>query len=210
MTTLCEWATLKLKPMIDIALTFIEQKLEADFVAPSPMIELANIAFIDPFQASTVGSHDVTNKLIISLVNIEEEKTLKNTSQKVPNGMGGYDYQEPPIFLNLYVLFSANFDIYTVSLRRINQVIAFFQKQKVFKGIDEPMLAAANIETLIFDIYSLSFEQMNHLWAVLGGKYTPSILYKVRLIQVQNAELQPIIPIIEIQLESNVSFNNPC
>jgi Pvc16 N-terminal domain len=26
----------------------------------------------------------------------------------------------------------------------------------------------------------MSFEQTNHLWSVLGGKYFPSVMYKVR------------------------------
>jgi hypothetical protein len=28
----------------------------------------------------------------------------------------------------------------------------------------------------------MSFEQVNHLWSILGGKYLPSVLYKIRQI----------------------------
>ena len=38
------------------------------------------------------------------------------------------------------------------------------------------------IEYLIVELYSLSFEQQNQLWASLGGKYMPSVVYKVRLV----------------------------
>jgi hypothetical protein len=33
---------------------------------------------------------------------------------------------------------------------------------------------------------SLNAEQINHLWAVLGGKYFPSVLYKVRMLTIED------------------------
>ena len=33
---------------------------------------------------------------------------------------------------------------------------------------------------------NLNFEQLNHLWGVLGGAYFPSVLYKVRLVKIRS------------------------
>jgi hypothetical protein len=33
---------------------------------------------------------------------------------------------------------------------------------------------------------SMNFEQVNHLWATLGGKYLPSVLYKVRMVAIED------------------------
>jgi hypothetical protein len=38
------------------------------------------------------------------------------------------------------------------------------------------------IEKLIFSLYNINFEQINHLWSTLGGKYLPSVLYKMQLV----------------------------
>lgn len=57
-------------------------------------------------------------------------------------------------------------------------VMQFFQANPVFDSLTSPNLDA-KIEKLLVKMHSLSFEQLNHLWGVLGGKYMPSVLYKV-------------------------------
>ena len=44
------------------------------------------------------------------------------------------------------------------------------------------------IEKLIVELYSLSFEQQHHLWGILGAKYLPSVMYRVRMITIQEAQ----------------------
>jgi len=36
----------------------------------------------------------------------------------------------------------------------------------------------------VVDLYTLNFEQVNHLWSTLGGKYLPSVMYKMRQITI--------------------------
>ena len=55
----------------------------------------------------------------------------------------------------------------------------FFQFQHVFTPITHPALDP-RIQKVIVDLCTLNFEQINHLWSTLGGKYIPSVLYKVR------------------------------
>jgi hypothetical protein len=40
------------------------------------------------------------------------------------------------------------------------------------------------IQKLITDLYTVNFEQLNQIWSILGGKYLPSVLYKVRQITI--------------------------
>jgi hypothetical protein len=53
---------------------------------------------------------------------------------------------------------------------------------------------------LSLDLFSLNFEQINHLWSTIGGKYFPSALYKVRLVTIEDqtnyANGEPIREII--------------
>jgi hypothetical protein len=47
----------------------------------------------------------------------------------------------------------------------------------------------------------MNFEQLNHLWGILGGKYLPSVLYKIRRVTVdEEATISEAGFIKEIQL----------
>lgn len=47
-----------------------------------------------------------------------------------------------------------------------------------------------HVEKIMMDVFSMNFEQINHLWGILGGKYIPSVLYKLRILPVQKSELK--------------------
>ena len=36
------------------------------------------------------------------------------------------------------------------------------------------------------ELYTMNFEQVNHLWSTLGGKYLPSVLYKMKMIVISD------------------------
>jgi hypothetical protein len=124
--------------------------------------------------------------LYVSVVNLEEEHTLRNTGHALRQN-GAVRYQEPPVHLNVYLLFAAAFDNYETGLLRLSQAIELFQSRRVFEAATaSPGIAfPVSLERLIFDFYDLTLEQLNHLWGVLGGAYFPSALYKVRLVTIQ-------------------------
>lgn len=150
----------------------------------------------------------------LSLVNIEEEKIFKEQNTTYINGDGTVEYRNPELKLNLYILISANYqnknqndpsDDYYEGLKQLSHVISFFQAKNVFTNDNTPVLADEdpNIKKLILELYSYSFEQMYNFWSVLGTKYLPSVLYKVRLIKIQEEELvSSALPIEEIDLLS--------
>ena len=81
--------------------------------------------------------------------------------------------------------------------------VGFFQAKNVFTNDNTPALAAEdpNIKKLILEFYSYSFEQMYNFWSVLGTKYLPSVLYKVRLLKIQeDIVVGDALPIEEIDL----------
>ncbi|MEL6143234.1 MAG: Pvc16 family protein, partial [Bacteroidota bacterium] len=41
-----------------------------------------------------------------------------------------------------------------------------------------------------FNIYTMTFEQLNHLWGALGGKQLPSALYRVYLVQLKDEQVR--------------------
>ena len=143
---------------------------------------LGNIALQDG-QVGT-GSQPIDDSLVLSLINIEEERTLKNEPNFRKAETGPVN-QNPPLYLNLYLLFSANLDDYAEALRFLSLILQFFQQHKSFTSAKYPILGESNIERMNFEIFDLSFEQTNNLWGILGSKLLPSILYKVRTVSIQ-------------------------
>ena len=141
---------------------------------------LGNIGKIVDSGESNEGED--SSGVIITLVNIEEDRISKN-----PDGI----YRQvdkviranPKILVNLYVLFSANLNIYPSALSRISNVIQCFQSNNFFTSDAFPTLDSA-IEKLHLEMYTMNFEQINHLWSTLGGKYLPSVLYKMKLVTI--------------------------
>jgi hypothetical protein len=42
------------------------------------------------------------------------------------------------------------------------------------------------IEKLILEMNSLNFDQLNQLWSIIGGKYQPSVVYRMRMVTVDS------------------------
>ena len=188
--------------MIAETIQFICDELNASQQLPKFAAMSGNIAYSGNGQPGI--EDDLLDNVVITLVNIEEEKTLKNGPHYVQNGES-LSKRNPTIFLNLYLLFSCADSNYFQALRKIQNVLLFFQKQYVFNKENSGSVfpSAAGVEKIILDLFTLNFEQINHLWGILGGKYTPSVLYKLRIVAVQNADLQDVAEIKEIKADAN-------
>lgn len=162
-----------LKDEINAYLKFSVGEESADTVKP------ANLLNQD-------GSIDATleNSLVLSVINIQEDRITKAQGHQLETINGQQVKLNPEIKLNVFVLFTANFKKYNESLKFLSYLISFFQSKNVFDAKNSPGLNTG-IEKLITDLYTISFEQQNNLWGSLGAKYMPSVVYKIRLINVQ-------------------------
>lgn len=143
----------------------------------TPRVELGNVARAYDTDTLT-GSDPIANRVILSLVNVEEDRVSKQQENYVKS-IVSTRYKSPPLFLNLYMLVSVNRNNYGQSLAWLTHVLQFFQFQNVFSPITHPSLDS-RILKLIVELHTLNFEQINHLWSTLGGKYLPSVMYKIR------------------------------
>lgn len=194
--------------MIDSALKFLTDEINAYLVlknepasAISPEIVLTNVAAED-------GNWAIPPKTLgLSLINIEEERVFKEQQTAFRNLNGDIEHYNPNLKLNLYILISANFaagdaggtanssGVYSEGLKQLSYVISFFQGKYVFTPDNSPSLPA-ELNKLVVELYSYSFEQQYNFWSVVGAKYLPSVLYKVRMVVYQEKALldqqQPI------------------
>lgn len=144
----------------------------------------------------------------ISVVNVEEETALRNTPH-AERRQGQLKYAEPPVYLNLYLLFAFEFQTYATSLVHLSKTIELFQSKRWFGQATQAGPGAipfpAKLEKLVFEMVNMNFEELNNLWGVLGGAYFPSVVYKVRLVKVQAAGEIDAPEITDIKIEEIVT-----
>lgn len=141
------------------------------------------------------------DRVAICLANIEEERIGKTQQAYLRGENGSHLKSNPDIKLNLYLLFVARFGKYKESLKAISQVVSFFQSRNVFDRRDYPEMDDS-LDKLIFELQTMDFEQMNHLWGALGAKHMPSVLYKMRMLTVEEEEIRgDVLPIREVNVE---------
>lgn len=152
-------------------------------ISGTSVVTLSNVAKED-------GAIEIpNNNLGLSLVNIEEERIGRDVVPHRVNPDNSISHLNPEIRLNLLVLFVAHFNDYKTSLQYISGLIRFFQKKSVFSPDTSPAMPLG-LKKLVVELQQLNFEQQNNLWAALGAKYLPSVLYKVRAISIQEGHIK--------------------
>jgi hypothetical protein len=189
--------------MIDQAFLLLCNELQSyiNVKDGSVNVIIDNIGLLETSKGDTL-----TNNIVITLVNVEEESTLKNQpAAKKPYHQHAV-YQNPAIYLNLYVLFTCNYtgNDYKLALKRLSYIIQFLQSKNSFSASSTVTggaldLGQAGISELKFtmELYTLTFEQINHLWGSLGGRQIPFVMYKLRLVGISERAILREVPLIE-------------
>ena len=188
--------------MLDVTLKFIAKELNAYLLSRTGA----------SFGAVEVGRLvDDTGKWAVkedhigaALVNVEEERTLKSQLPETVFLNGSHRVLEPTLRLNLHVMFAASFQRYDHALHYLAHVLTFFQAHPSFNQERYPDLDPG-IEKLNVELLSLGYEQLNQLWAFIGGKHLPSAVYKVRLVALQDVEptaIQPPVLSVDARVHS--------
>ncbi len=134
------------------------------------------------------------NKLLVTLVNVERETAGGITFVHRSSGER-LTKSSPPWQINLYVLVTAFFaeKQYGEGLRILSESLNYIQNHSV-------MNVPPSNDTLTIEPVNLSFTELSNLWSICGGAYQPSILCKIRLLELSADELRSTsIPITEKQ-----------
>ena len=180
--------------MLRTALEFLTEELNLYMKVKDP----ANFGNLDSVILSGLMNPDGTfaiptdqgndnMKVILTLINLEEDRIAESqlSYQKINSQI---QVINPPVNINAYVLFSVYASNYPTALRLLSNVIAFFQSNSVFTTEKYPHLNAKveedkpweKIGKLLVNLYGTTLEQQNNLWAALGAKYMPNVIYKIR------------------------------
>ncbi|UOQ52072.1 DUF4255 domain-containing protein [Hymenobacter cellulosivorans] len=134
------------------------------------------------------------NKLCVTLINLEQETATRNAPAG-KSAAGTSARLNPAIKLNLYVLCAANFTDYLEGLKFISYTLAFFQDRNVFTPQNSPRLDAG-FDKLIVELERTGYDEWSKVWGMLGGKYLPGVIYKLRMVPVQNERPGAALPVI--------------
>jgi hypothetical protein len=160
---------------------------------------------------AVVSDGGEVSKIILTLVNLEEDRisdaqyNYRKTDDKI-------QIINPPVNLNVFVIFSVFANNYSTALRLLSYVISFFQGNQVFDSDKYPGINAKvdndkpwqKVGRLLVNLHPITFEQQNNLWAALGAKYMPNVIYKIRTMSF--IDLEPKMeapPITEVTISDN-------
>lgn len=144
---------------------------------------------------------NVTNKILLFLTAIE-----RDSSTRAAEPPGRAFSGTSPLYLNIYVMVAANFtgQHYPDALRLLSLAVGFFNERAVLDRFNSPDLDKS-IGKLILDIENTTPQVASNIWGVLGGRYLPSVLYRVRVLAIDNDAIRGRLPRVN---EPAVAANN--
>lgn len=183
--------------MIDAVLRFLAEQTNA-FLLRRTGSELGAVV-VGPIVDAAGALQHGSNELRLTLFAADEER---NTREQLPQRSlvaGREVLLPPPLKLNLTLLVSANFQQYEQGLRHLSQVLKFLAARPLFTAAESPGLPDG-LERLAMDLIGHAPEQLNQIWACIGARHMPHLIYRARAVLLQDTE--PVgsgAPIIEIQ-----------
>jgi hypothetical protein len=176
---------------------FIKIKDPANF-GDLDIVTISNLVDQDGHLAFTTGGDNQTvHRIVITLVNVEEERTMKDQNYFKKSPDDNIQNLNPEIKINLHILFTAYSTTYETALLILGYVIGFFQTKNIFDKSNTPTLDGET-DKIITELITLTYEQTNHLWGYLGAKYMPSVLYRFRMLRIQEDQKKAEGPPIQI------------
>ena len=172
--------------MINEALSYIAQDLDTflkrKYNSQESRVHLGSIMDID-------GSvpEESRNKIIMTLINIEQETTVSTTHYSYKQG-NTFHKTRAPLRFNLDLVFSGLFNQYNESLKFISDTILFFQAKPFFNAQNSPGLPE-EVNQLSLEVLKYNLNEMHSLWTSLGVKYIPSVPFKLRLMTFQSEQI---------------------
>lgn len=154
-----------------------------DFVALSPLTD-----------ADGKPADLVRNRLALFVVNIAHDAVPRGHPARA--GIASVDTRRP-LVLDIYMMLAAAYDpeTYAEGLKLLTAAMTYFQANPMVTPATAPELPEG-IEQLSYELSNLRPEELGQLWGNLGGRYVPSVLFKMRSVTVDAASVTRIKPAV--------------
>lgn len=169
--------------MLDKALILIAARLN-DFIHKRVDLDESIVEVASPVSPDGVMPVEANDKVLLFVANISKDTLTKAQHYKTVQS-GSVRHREP-LHLNLYIYIAANFHParYSEALYFLSLAIQCLQECPI---IDRSVVAdmPKGLDKLVLDIENTDLNEVSNLWGILGGKYLPSVFYKVRMLTLQ-------------------------
>ena len=177
--------------MIDLTLKLIADRLNAHLSALFSVSE--ELVAIGPLSDSEgKPTAESRNRLTLFITNIAHD-TVPRSHGKRALSVG----QQPPVHLDIYFMLASGHDpeIYSEGLKLISAALMFFQANPVMTPRSAPEMPVG-MEQLSIEIANLQAQEVGQLWGNLGGRYVPSVMFKVRSVLIDARVVTSITPLV--------------
>jgi hypothetical protein len=180
--------------ILQSTLDLLRGRLDAAFQISDPRAE-EWVTLTNPVDLDGRVSESARNKIVMTLAGLQAETAIGTFPSFIPAGGDQFARVAPPLHLNAFVVFFANFTEgnYATGLGMLSRTIAFFQQNPVFTHDRLPGLAP-EIDKIALDFVNLDLTQTNHLMGMLGLKYLPSVLYRLRMLTFASDAIASLVP----------------
>ncbi|MBB3193199.1 DUF4255 domain-containing protein [Roseateles terrae] len=181
--------------MIDAALAHIAQQLNQSlrraYLVAEDLVVVSSLHECDGGLATGTA-----NRLALFLVNLQRD-TVGGVTPRA-SSQTRHLVQPAPVHLNLMLMVAANFggSTYQEGLKLLSSTLAFFQSRPLFDHHNTPELDR-RIERLVLDLENLDYSQLSQVWGLFGGRYLPSVVYRLRLITIDAGHSQGTVPSVQ-------------
>lgn len=171
----------------------------------------------DLVAVSTLTDHEgkpaaqVRNRLVLFVTDICEETAARSVQPRRTSG-DRMAVTAQPVHLNVFFMTCANFDPqnYLEALKVLSHSVQFFQSNQLLNQQNAPEMPPG-LEQLNCEINNLAEDTNSHLWGIHGGRYVPSVHYKMRLITIDSDTLieeQPLVTGVDTDVIPRAGASN--
>ena len=148
---------------------------------------------------------ELEDRMVCFLLSLDEEPTLKNKSSRSSGNGLTLTGKSTPLYLHLQLAFCANFKSknYLEGLNYLSQTINFFHQNRSINPGNIPGLSK-RVEKISFELCTLSYDSLSHIWSTIGSKVLPAAFYKVGLVIFDDTPIRGITPVISSTGSENV------
>lgn len=137
------------------------------------------------------------DKVAMTLVNLQRDPVFRVTEPITRATDGVIVRGNPPLEVNFEVLLSANFadERYSDALTMISAVVQHFHDNASFTAASAPDLPSGT-QRVTVEWVDQDLSDTHNLWTSLGGRYAPSVVYKVRTLTLDDGRVHDAAPIV--------------
>lgn len=180
--------------MIDHALSLtarrLNQKLKTQFSVADDLVTLSHLTDWEGKPAA-----ETRNRLALFVTNIEDDQLARSRGRGGSRFGDGIVQSAPALHLDVSFMIAANFDAqnYAEGLKILSAAIRVFQSTPVLTPQSEPDMHKG-LNQLAFELVNLGSESLGQLWGNLGGRYLPSVMYRMRSVRIDSGAIDTVLP----------------